>query len=254
MMKQAQTKQSGVPVAIIGLVMVLAVFMSWWYYNSTKTDGTTKSGTRPATSPTPVNVANAPLGAQPPNMLGSPTATVTVEEFADFQCPACADKHPILKEIQSIYGSRIKFVFRHFPLQMHEKAYDAAVAAEAAGIQGKFWDMQNQLYTNQKAWSSDPNYKQVFKSYAEKIGLDIAKYETDAAGIQTKGRVDEDVRRGRALNVNSTPTIYINGKSVPYDQMSVQSLRQLIDTELQSANSTSGLNKSTANPANSNSK
>jgi protein-disulfide isomerase len=179
--------------------------------------------------------ANAPAGATPPNMLGSPTASVTLEEFADFQCPSCGDKHPVMKQIQSMYGSRIKFIFRSFPLPMHDKAYEAAVAAEAAGIQGKFWDMHNQLYTNQKAWSADPNYKQAFADYAQKIGLDVDKFKDDMAGLQTKNRVDEDLKRGRAVNINQTPTLFINGKAVPYPEMTVDGLRALIDAEMQAA-------------------
>jgi protein-disulfide isomerase len=179
--------------------------------------------------------ANAPAGATPPNMLGSPTASVTLEEFADFQCPSCGDKHPVMKQIQSMYGSRIKFIFRSFPLPMHDKAYDAAVAAEAAGIQGKFWDMHNQLYTNQKAWSNDPNYKQAFADYAQKIGLDVDKFKDDMAGLQTKNRVEEDLKRGRAVNINQTPTLFINGKAVPYPEMTVDGIRAVIDAEMQAA-------------------
>ena len=96
-----------------------------------------------------------------------------------------------MKQIQSIYGSRIKFIFRNFPLTMHDKAYDAAVAAEAAGMQGrdKFWAMQNQLYTNQQAWTNDPNYRQVLSDYAQKtIGLDVDRFQTDMAGIADEDR------------------------------------------------------------------
>ncbi len=101
------------------------------------------------------------LGAQPPNMLGSQNASVTVEEFADFQCPTCGVMHPKVKEVVSTYGSRIKFIFREYPLQIpaHDKAYEAAVAAEAAGLQGKFWEMQNLLFSNQQAWSANPDMR-----------------------------------------------------------------------------------------------
>jgi len=168
-------------------------------------------------------------------MLGSPTAAVTVEEFADFQCPSCGATHPAMKEIQQIYGSRIKFIFREFPLTMHDKAYDAAAAAEAAGMQGsdKFWAMHNLIYTNQKSWSVDPNYKQVFAGYAQQIGLDVAKFQTDAAGLPAKNRIDADLARGRGLNVSSTPTVLVNGQSIPYPEMNVQGMRQFIDAEIQ---------------------
>ena len=230
-MKTKVKPLSGLPLLIIfcALVALIAAACGGKSNQIVKTDPGTVN-----TNPQ-VDMSHAPPGATPPNMLGSPTAAVTLEEFADFQCPSCGDKHPVMKQIQSIYGSRIKFIFRNYPLPMHDKAYDAAVAAEAAAIQGKFWDMHNQLYTNQKVWSSDPNYKQLFADYAQKIGLDVDKFKDDMAGLQTKNWVSEDLSRGKALNINSTPTLFINGKSVPYPEMTVDSLRQLIDAEMQAA-------------------
>lgn len=184
----------------------------------------------------PTQNPNAPAGAQPPNMLGSPTATVTVEEFADFQCPTCAQVHTMMKTIQSTYGNRIKFIYRSFPLtQIHKNAETAAIAAEAAGQQGRFWDMQNQLYTNQPAWANltPANANTTFADYAGKIGLDVEKFKNDMLAMTTRSRVDADVARARALGVNSTPTLYVNGKTVPFEQMRLETLRQIIDAELQ---------------------
>lgn len=205
-----------------------------------KTKPKTNTSSTGKTPPTPqsVNTANAPPGAQPPNMLGSPTATVTVEEFADFQCPTCANVHGIMKNIQSAYGSRIKFIFRHFPLtQIHKNAYDAAVAAEAAGKQGKFWDMQNLLFTNQQAWANSSDARTIFTSYAEKLGLDVEQFKNDMAGVETKQRVDLDKQRGTGMNVMSTPSVYINGVYVPFEQTNLEGLRQIIDAELQKGSS-----------------
>lgn len=181
---------------------------------------------------------SAPPGANPPNQSGSPTATVTIEEFADFQCPTCASVHPVMSEIKSAYGSRIRFIFRNFPLSIpqHDKAYEAAVAAEAAGMQGKFWEMQNLLFQNQKNWTADPNYKQTWKGYASTIGLDVEKWENDRIGLVAKNRVDADLARGKGAGVSSTPTIFINNTEVPFDQIrSASSLRQIIDAELAKA-------------------
>lgn len=195
---------------------------------------------------------NAPPGAQPPNQVGAPTATVVLEEFADFQCGSCAVKHPVLNEIKSLYGSRIRFVFRNFPLEMHDKAYDAAVAADAASFQGKFWDMQNLLFNNQSAWITDASYKQTWKGYAQKIGLDVAKWENDMLGITSKARVDEDKKRGKAIGITSTPTLFINGVDVPFTQMTVDGLKVLIDAELQKSASAGQSAPAAANTANSN--
>ena len=230
--------KSNLPLLIIGAVLVGAVIGGAWYYNSAKS----KPVTDPKDTPAANNAAkkdtippNAPAGATPPNMAGSATAAVTLEEFADFQCGSCAAANPILSEIKSLYGSRIKFIFRNYPLSIpaHDKSYEAAVAAESAGLQGKFWDMQHQLFSNQQAWTAAPSYKQIWKGYAEKLGLDTAKWEADMAGIAAKGRVDADLARGKAAGVNSTPTLFINGTAMPYSEMAVPKLKAIIDAELQ---------------------
>ncbi len=240
-MKKESKQNGSLPLIIIGVVLVAALVGGYFYYNSARTP--TNSNRATNSQNTSANraqtYANAPLGANPPNMMGSPTASVTVEEFADFQCGACASVHPTLKQIQSSYGSRIRFIFRNFPLTIpaHDKAYEAAVAAEAAGMQdrSKFWAMQNLLMENQGAWTSNPNYRQMWEGYAQQLGLDVEKLKADMAGRDAKKRVDDDLARGRALSVDSTPTILINGKNVPLQQITEAGLRQVIDAEIQNA-------------------
>ena len=233
-------KKSNTPMLIIVAVLVIAVLGGWYMFSSAKpgtnTNTNRNSNTAANTAKTSSIPTNAPPGASPPNQAGSQNALVTLEEFADFQCGSCAAAHPVMNEIKSIYGSRIRFVFRNFPLSIpeHDKAYDAAVAAEAAGLQGKFWDMQNMLFTNQKVWTKSPTFKQTWKEYATKIGLDVAKWENDQIGIgAAKNRVNADMDRGKAIGVNSTPTLYINGVSIGFSEMKVETLRGLIDAELQ---------------------
>src|SRR5215204_4111110 len=236
-MKDVKKNNSGMPLIIIVLVLAGVVGAGAYFYNSSKTSSNVNANVNRTTANTKSNSAippNAPTGANPPNMLGSPTAAVTVEEFADFQCGSCGAVHPVMKEVQSIYGSKIKLIFRNFPLQMHEKGYDAAVAAEAAGIQGKFWAMQDQLFSNQQTWASpSSNHKQLWAGYAQKIGLDVAQWQNDVAGMAAKSRVDQDMNRGKALNVSSTPSIYINGELVPFPEVTVAGLRRIIDAKLQ---------------------
>ena len=238
-MSNANEKKSNTPMLIIGAVLIIAAIGGWWFYSSSKQAPATNANraTNAAnTAKTSQIPANAPQGAQPPNQSGSPTAAVTLEEFADFQCPHCATKHPIMNEIKSMYGTRIHFIFRNFPLQGHDKSYDAAVAAEAAGMQGKFWEMQNLLFSNQQAWTAAPTYKQIWKDYAQKIGLDIDRWENDMAGIAAKSRVDSDMERAKAIGVNSTPTLYIDGVAVDFERdFNLDSLKYLIDMELQKA-------------------
>src|SRR5215204_2404226 len=168
-MSNGKNNNSSLPLIIIGLVLVVAVGGAWWLYkrNASPAKKNTPGNTSVAnTGGTPAVIKE--MGASPPNSQGSPNASVTVEEFADFQCPMCGVKHPIMKEVTTAYGSRIRFIFRNYPLQIaaHDKAYDAAVAAEAAGAQGRFWEMQNLLFTNQKDWTSNPEYRKIWEGYA----------------------------------------------------------------------------------------
>ncbi|MCC7308653.1 MAG: thioredoxin domain-containing protein [Acidobacteria bacterium] len=238
-MKNEPQKGSGIPMIIIGVVLIAAVAGAYFLYNSSQTPANRNTAAGNKNSNRTVNSAAAPLGANPPNMLGSPTASVTVEEFADFQCPACASVHPTMKEIQSTYGNRIRFIFRNFPLAIpqHDKAYEAAVASEAVRMQDstKFWDFQNKLYENQQAWSANPNYRQIWEGYVRDAGLDVEKFKADMAGSAAKKRVDEDIQRGRGLSVDSTPTVFINGKNIPLESINVANLRQVIDAEIQNA-------------------
>ena len=206
-------------------------------------------------SPTTNNYATAPAGANPAHFKGGQSAKVVIEEFADYQCPTCASMHPTVQQIQAAYGDRVKIIFRNFPLtQIHPKAYDAAVAAEAAGMQGKFWEMQNQLFTNQQFWTIASDHRRNFEEYAQKIGLDIQKFNADMGGIAAKDRVDKDLERARGLKVGSTPSFYINGKLLAFEETEFNRFRQAIDAELlrtqgenQSAPATTGV--STTPPA-----
>lgn len=249
MTAKKETKNN-LPFLIIGVVAVVAIIIGIWFIAFREPDrksGANTSGKTAAPSTASAALAKAPAGAVPPNVRGAATAVVTLEEFADYQCPTCATMHPVMNEITSYYGSKIKFIYRSFPLtQIHDKAYDAAVAAEAAGLQGKFWDMQNQLFQNQKSWSTSPEYKKLFEDYAKLIGVDVERFKNDIAGLAAKSRVDADLTRARGAQIMSTPTLFINGNIVPFEQMNAQSLKQLIDAELQKFQAPPAENPNTA--------
>ena len=246
-------QNSFLPLLIIGGVLLVVVVGGIWYYQSSasapKTPKTTTASNKNA-SATPTNaMATASQGATPPNFKGAANSPVVLEEFADFQCPACAGLHPKMNEITSLYGSRIKFIYRNFPLPMHAKAYDAAVAAEAAGMQGKFWDMQNLLFSNQKNWEFETDHRKKFEEYAQTLGLDVEKFKNDMASTIAKNRVDADVQRGRSAGVSQTPSVYINGRLIPYESVDVPTLKLIIDAELKNKQAA---DQPSSNPANSN--
>jgi protein-disulfide isomerase len=239
-MQNQKNNNSNLPLVIIGLVLVAAIAGGWWFYSSSKSQTSKKSSNTntPTKSPNAQTelelYAKAPAGAQPANTLGASTAAVVVEEFADFQCPTCATVHTKIKEINSLYAGRIKFIYRNYPLtQIHKNAYEAAIASEAAGQQGKFWAMQDQLYSNQKNWSNSAEARKLFEEYAGKIGLDMAKFQTDMAALPTRKRVDHDVARGHALKLTGTPSVFVNGRQLSIEQMEVNAMRQIIDAEMQ---------------------
>lgn len=239
-MEKKNTKENNtLPLIIIGIVLLVVIGGSWWLYSSSKAPAANKANTNsqrtnssaPQQQGTPVTTREQ--GAQPPHFKGAQNAPVVIEEFADFQCGTCAAVHPLMNEITSTYGSRIKFVFRQFPLtQIHKNAYDAAVASEAAGLQGKFWDMQNILFQNQQNWSNDANARALFADYAGRIGLDVEKFKADMSGMETKQRVDKDLQRGRSMNISGTPSLFINGRPIPFEQLNENGLRLIIDSEL----------------------
>ena len=231
-------KKSSAPFLIIGAIALATIFGIYVVSQSGKKADPAPSDSNvnavDAGKAARDNYAKAPGGATPANMLGSESAAVVVEEFADFQCPTCGVVHPKIKEVISQYGSQIKFVFRNYPLtQIHPNAYDAAVASEAAGAQGKFWQMQDMIFKNQPTWSTQPNARPTFKDYAEKIGLDAERFESDSLSMTAKSRVDADMERGRALNITSTPTILVNGVPIPFPQLEVEAMKKIIDAEIE---------------------
>ncbi len=147
---------------------------------------------------------------------GPANAIVTIVEYSDFQCPACELYYPIIERINQEASTTVRFVYRHFPLAPtpHKNAFIAAQASEAASNQGKFWEMYNMLFENQTVWAESNSAVAVFDSYAEKLGLDMAKYKTDFDSAEVKARVQRDRSEGDSLGVNSTPTFFLNGKAI----------------------------------------
>ena len=153
---------------------------------------------------------------------GDATAPVTVVEFTDFQCPACAAMHPILDEVMKSYGNKVRFVVRDFPLNQHEYARKAAEAANAANAQGKFFEYITVLFKNQKALDVPS-----LKKYASELGLDRARFDAALDRGVYAAEVQKDVTDGELYGVGSTPTIFING--VQLRTLSTEGLKEAID-------------------------
>ncbi|MBA3964057.1 MAG: thioredoxin domain-containing protein [Chthoniobacterales bacterium] len=147
-----------------------------------------------------------------PHVRGAVNAPLTLEIYGDFQCPPCATTTVVIDELQQEYGQRMRLIFHEFPLAMHAHALAAAMAAEAAGAQGHFWDMHDMLYRYQAVWSKASNPERLFRAYAESFGLDMAKFEAAAKSDETRERIMAEGSAGAARGVVNTPTIFINGE------------------------------------------
>jgi protein-disulfide isomerase len=145
------------------------------------------------------------------HIQGNINAPVKLVEYGDFECPNCGEAYPIVKRIREDMGEKLCLVFRNFPLkELHEYAFAAACAAEAAGKQNKFWEMHDMLFENQDALEDEDLWK-----YAQALDLDMGKFIKDMKSVETTKRVQEDFMNGVRSGVNGTPTFYING--IRYD-------------------------------------
>ena len=166
------------------------------------------------------------------HIRGNPDAPVTLEEFGDFQCPPCGKFSEFVEELLKEYNSRLRLVFRNFPLSGHEHAREAALAAEAAGLQGKFWEMHDTLYREQETWTKAPNVRELFESYAGTIGLNVDQFKKDVDGDKARERVDSDRALADFLGVKATPTLFINNRPVDPKDKNPEGVRAAINAAL----------------------
>lgn len=179
------------------------------------------------------NAAAQAPGADPPHVRGVESAPVTLEEFGDFECPPCGGLYPLLKNVEKEYGDRLRVVFREYPLsQIHKHAYDAARAAEAAGVQGKFWEMHDLLYEKQLEWTVAPDPRAMFISYARTLSLNEDNFTRDMVGELASTRVALDMRRGKSRGVIGTPTVFVGDRQLKAEEMTNDGLHKAIDEAL----------------------
>lgn len=145
---------------------------------------------------------------------GAPSSPVTLIEYSDFQCPACAAYFPVVEQLLAEVGDKVLFVYRHFPLDQHRHAIPASQAAEAAGDQGKFWEMYKRIFETQTDWQDLADAKAVFAGYAQELKLDMAKYAVDVESKENLDKINNDLKSGIKAGVLGTPTFYLNGKKI----------------------------------------
>lgn len=201
-----------------------------------------RSDTTNGTQPTPAANNTEALNRPTPHVRGKQDSSVTVVEFADMQCPACAGANPAVNALYAEYKDRVKFVFRHYPLDMHRNAPAGAEAVEAAAEQNKFWEMVDELYARQPEWETLQDPKPVFRRIAANIGLDPAKFDAALGNQSHRDRIAQDKADGNALDIPGTPTFYVNGERIFQD--GIKGVKEKIDAALANPEATESSNNS----------
>ena len=234
--QKTQLWVAGIFIAVIIVITAIAAFVSSNGSSSSNPSGFTATQTTAATSTD--------------HTRGNATAKVTLTEYGDFECPACSEYAPLVHQLYTSYGDRVLFVFRNFPLyQIHPFAMISAQATEAANLQGKYWEMNELLYSKQSEWSTNTSLSpadvvsKFFNGYAQSLGLDVTKFDTDINSDAIKAHVQSDLALGNAAQIDHTPTFFINDLQIPNPQ-NLADFQKDIDAAL--ASSTVGVATSTA--------
>ena len=211
------------PFVIIVVVLIAGVAVTWISLRSSR-NGNPPANTSDSLAP----------GAQPPHIRGNANAPVTLEEFGDFECPACGNYAAELRKIEAEFGDQLRVIFREYPLYPtpHKHALIAAQAAEAAGLQGHFFEMHDKLYENQKAWTELVDVTPLLVDYAKQIGIDSDRFARDLKSGVVEARISQDGKRAHAFGITGTPSFFINGKEAKGDDWNPAGLRRMINAAL----------------------
>jgi protein-disulfide isomerase len=207
---------------VVALMIILGAFVGYIYV--------AKKPAKTSTSSSSALVSNHKIGAG--------NKKVTFTEYGDFQCPVCGQYYPIIKQLQQKYGEDITFEFKNFPLDsIHQNARAAHRAAEAAGNQGKFFEMFDLIYSGQQSWSSSSSITSILEGYAKQLGLDMGKYNADFAAKATNDVINADSDQGKKLGITGTPTFFLNGRKLEdNERRSGEELIKAIDAEIAKQN------------------
>jgi protein-disulfide isomerase len=222
--------------AILGIIVVIIIGGIWIADHK-------KSGGSGGGNASPTN-----------HVTGNTSSPVKLQEYGDYECPYCGQYYPIVKQVVTMYNKQISFQFSNLPLtQLHPNAFAAARAAEAASLQGKFWQMHDLLYQNQNEWVNSSNPESVFVNYANQLGLNSSQFKSDYSSDKVNNSINADVSAFNKTGAQeATPTFFLNGKQVQPTE-GVTSFVQLINAELKKNGITPNPTTSTSTTSSTNS-
>lgn len=213
-------------IIILGLIVASMVGLFIFTNNKSSDDGNLKDNTDPT------------VILEDDHISGNKDASVKLIEYTDFQCPSCASIYPVMFQMEQEFSEQVTFVYRNFPLPtIHKNAMAAHRAAEAASLQGKYFDMSDLLYTRQTQWQDVGNASSIFETYAQEISLNMDKFRQDASGQQVFDRVSRDIKSAGQLSLTGTPAFILNGKIINIPR-SVDEFRQVLQDAVDSSDPT----------------
>jgi protein-disulfide isomerase len=212
---------------VVGLIVAVAAGIFWLMYRG-------GSPNSPSETSSPRIVSPAEVSAED-HIKGPENPIVTLVEYGDFQCPACASYHTLVEQLAEEFEGELQVVYRHFPLRsIHRHAQIAAQAAEAAADQGYFWEYYDSLYEKQDEWVNTRDPRSLFREYADELTLNLDQFDAYMNSDEAKAKVDADYNSGTAAGIDSTPTFFVNGDKIanpqglePFQRL----IQQLIDSE-----------------------
>lgn len=211
------------------VVVILAVIAAAYFSNGASTSTSNFVST------------SVPAITSADHVTGDASSKVSVIEYGDFECPACGEWEPLMEQLRQTYGTRVEFVFRNFPLfQIHPFAMIGAQAAEAAALQGQYWQMHDLLYKDQAQWTANTSLapaavvSQFFNGYAQSLGLNVTQFDTDINSSAVQARVQRDLTTGNAAQINHTPTFFVNLQQIQ-NPAGLTQFEQVIDAALASS-------------------
>ncbi|MCF6276591.1 MAG: DsbA family protein [Candidatus Magasanikbacteria bacterium] len=205
-------------IVIWGVVGVLVVVGFWWLKNNIETSPKVEN-------PQEIRVDDV--------VKGNPEAVAVLVEYADFQCGGCKQYSSVVSGAYEKMSGGLQVVYRHYPLEsIHPNAFDASRASEAARKQDKFWEMHDLLYSRQSSWASSSKAKEKFVEYAEELGLDRDKFLQDFSSDEVENKIKTDIASGNAMNVQGTPTFFLNGERFEPNTLNVELFTSAIESSL----------------------
>jgi protein-disulfide isomerase len=220
-------KVSAIVTLLVGLVVGFAIGHATG--TGTPSPTATRPATAPARAPRPADTAVYRIPVDDSPIRGSADALVTLVEFSDYQCPYCRQAHATVQQVERKYAGKIRVVMKQFPLSFHPQARPAALAAMAAGLQGKYWQMHDKLFASPQL---DPN---TLEGYARELGLDVERWKRDQADPKLAAVIARDTELGGNIGVGGTPAFFVNGRRLPGGAAPLDTFSSLIDEELAKA-------------------